>query len=114
MFTKTLNKRNISATWYSTHKCSTLLRFNCENGVFTKYFYFLWGQYMCGLTAFGTRTLLVLSEQYWIKKRTVVKTVELTWVVYHVAEPKVIYSWKFIFSASGISIVECLFTYFGL
>jgi hypothetical protein len=23
-----------SATWYSTHTCSTLLRFNCENGVF--------------------------------------------------------------------------------
>jgi hypothetical protein len=23
-----------SATWYSTHKCSTRLRFNCEKGVF--------------------------------------------------------------------------------
>jgi hypothetical protein len=22
-----------SATWYSTHKCSTQLRFNCENSV---------------------------------------------------------------------------------
>jgi hypothetical protein len=23
-----------SAVWYSTHTCSTLLRFNCKNGVF--------------------------------------------------------------------------------
>jgi hypothetical protein len=56
-----------SATWYSTHKCSMILRFNCENGVFIYNFYFLWGQCMCGaperLTAFGACTFLVLSQQ---------------------------------------------------
>jgi hypothetical protein len=29
-----------SATWYSTHTCSTLLRFNCKNGVLIQNFYF--------------------------------------------------------------------------
>jgi hypothetical protein len=48
-----------SATWYSTLTYSTLLRFNCKNGVSIQNFYFLWGQYMCGaperLTGHGVR-----------------------------------------------------------
>jgi hypothetical protein len=35
-----------SATWYSTHTCSTLLRFNCENVYFIQNLYFSWGQYV--------------------------------------------------------------------
>jgi hypothetical protein len=71
-----------SATWYSTHTCLTLLRYNSENGVFIIFFYFSLGQYMCGapesLTAFGARTFLVLSIQYCNgSQSTVVKTVEL-------------------------------------
>jgi hypothetical protein len=34
-----------SARWYLTHTCSTLLKFNCENGVIIQNFYFKWGQY---------------------------------------------------------------------
>jgi hypothetical protein len=41
--------------------------FNCENGVFIRILYFLWGQYMEGaserLMAFGARTFIVLSQQ---------------------------------------------------
>jgi hypothetical protein len=46
---------------------------------------------MCGaperLAAFGARTFLVLSQKN-RSLRTVVKTVELMRVVYHLAEPK--------------------------
>jgi hypothetical protein len=42
-------------------------RFNSEKDVSFKFFYFKWGQYMCGaperLTAFGPRTFLVLPQQ---------------------------------------------------
>jgi hypothetical protein len=45
-----------SATSYSTHTCSTQIRFNCLKDVFI----FSWGQYMCcapeRLSAFGART----------------------------------------------------------
>jgi hypothetical protein len=56
-----------SATWYSTHTCSTLRGSTLKKMFPYKNFYFKWGQYTCGaperLTAFGARTFLVLSQQ---------------------------------------------------
>jgi hypothetical protein len=47
---------------------------------------------MCGapecLTAFGARTFLVYHNNNG-SESTIVKTVELTWVLYHVAEPSI-------------------------
>jgi hypothetical protein len=56
-----------SATWYSTHTCSTLRGSTLKKMFPYKNFYFKWGQFTCGaperLTAFGARTFLVLSQQ---------------------------------------------------
>jgi hypothetical protein len=81
-------------TWYSTHTCSTLLRFNCENGVFIQTILL----FMRPITVHVWRSRTpagfrcahftsVITTIMHGSQSTVVKTVELTSVVYHVAEP---------------------------
>jgi hypothetical protein len=80
---------------YSTHTCSTLLSFNCENGFFIQNLYgtgtFHEVNTCVALPNAWRRSVRVLSQCYHNNngsQSTVVKTVEHTRVVFHVAEPK--------------------------
>jgi hypothetical protein len=80
-FKKIVSRKFDSATWYSTHTCSTLRGSTLKKMFPYKNFYFKWGQYTCGaserLTAFGARTFLVLSTTIMDHKVQLIKPLNL-------------------------------------